>query len=572
VTRESPGPGTSLPSLARADTRLTGEARLAGEPWGKYLLVGDIAQGGMAEVFLALHQGLEGFLKVVVIKRILPHMATPNVVQMFADEARLAARLEHPNIVRTYELGEVDGRYFTVMEYLPGEDLRHVLSRLEELERQLPIELAVSIVAQVCSALHFAHELTDPDGFPLGVVHRDLSPTNVFVTYAGEVKLIDFGVAKSRSNFALTTEGSIKGKLPYMAPEQVSARALDRRTDVFAAGVVLWETLTGTDLFMRDSDVATMFAVVNDPIPAPSSLRAEVPPELDAIVMRALERDPALRYRTAEDMRADLEALLATRPKLDPRTIGRTLEELFGRHRAEAKRAISQTRSLPHHIPLVMDAHASAVSPRAPAVGTSAGVAAPLPVPIGVSQLRTPRQNRRAMIVLAAGITALGALPVTYLIVRDQMKAGSQAAPAVTTELAIASTPAGAAVFLDGNPTGKRTPATFGALPPGPHEVRLALDGFETMTEVITIGAGEHASRRFELSAEWGRLVVAGLPVDGEVVVDGESHPAGEVVPLRAGTHAAQILIGGRVVARQDVTIRTGDDVWDLRGDKLVHR
>jgi serine/threonine protein kinase len=326
---------------------------LRGERFGKYLLVGELAIGGMAEVFLAVQLGPEGFVKVVVLKRALPHLsAAPEFVRMFVNEARLTGRLDHPNIARTYEFGCHHSQYYTVMEYLPGEDLRGVLRRLGARHQHLPVNVAVAIVTKVLAGVEFSHELTDLGGRPLHLVHRDLNPSNIMVTYAGEVKLIDFGVAKTRGT--QTHGGVIKGKLAYMAPEQILGCGVDRRADVFSAGVVLWEALTGRRLFVRDNDAATMYAIVNDLPPTPRAIRPEVPPVLETIVMRALSRRPEDRYETAGDMQLALEVFMALQPKVDERVLAQLLDDVFGSSRAEAKRSIAQARSLLHNVALVM--------------------------------------------------------------------------------------------------------------------------------------------------------------------------------------------------------------------------
>jgi serine/threonine-protein kinase len=313
------------------------DSNLVGERFGKYLIIGELATGGMAEVFLGVQPGPEGFVKVVVIKRVLPHFSSNlDFVQMFVDEARLAARLEHPNIVRTYEFGEVAGQYFTTMEYLPGEDLSKALGRLSFARQAMPVHLAAGIVTQVCRGLHFAHELTDTAGRPLHLVHRDVNPANIIVTYGGEVKVIDFGVAKT--NKRETVNGTIKGKIAYMSPEHLLARGIDRRSDVFSAGVVLWELLAGRPLFARDTDPATLYAIMNDPIRPPSKFRPDVPRGLDAIVARALARTQVDRFDSADEMADALDDFLTDQPKYDARVVGRMMEELFGATRAEAKR------------------------------------------------------------------------------------------------------------------------------------------------------------------------------------------------------------------------------------------
>ncbi len=395
---------------------------VAGELFGKYVLVGNIARGGMGELFLAVQDGLEGFRKVVVVKRVLKHLTTnADFMQMFVNEARLTARLDHPNIVKTYEFGEHDGQYYTVMEFLAGEDLGKVLQRLSQMtDKVLPLPFAVHIVAQLCNGLHFAHELTDVAGRPLGLVHRDVNPSNVLVTYAGEVKIVDFGVAKVNRAVTKTVAGTIKGKIAYMSPEHILARGVDRRSDVFSAGIVLWELLTGQPLFARDSDAATLYAVVSDPIPLPSTYRAEVPPPLDAVVARALAREPQDRFESAEALHAALDSFAETLPKVDGRALGRMMETLYGATRAEAKRAIAQSRSLARNIALVMDLRTSVrsevnlrtevsgdVDPRSrPTVALSTAARRRRGAPA------TGRGRRRGLVIVGtlAGVLAVAAL------------------------------------------------------------------------------------------------------------------------------------------------------------------
>ncbi|MCE9580197.1 MAG: serine/threonine protein kinase, partial [Deltaproteobacteria bacterium] len=386
---KDPAP-THDPFLSNLDTALSahpvpaepgGRAdEIDGERFGKYLLVGELGFGGMAEVFLAVQRGLEGFVKVVTLKRVLPHLSrSPEFVRMFIDEARLAARLEHANIVRTYEFGEHEGRYYTVMEYLPGEDLVSILKCAKATGQPLPLSVAATIVAHLCNGLHFAHELTDQAGRSLGLVHRDINPSNAIITYAGEVKIIDFGIAKSSANSNQTVAGTIKGKLAYMSPEQILARGVDRRSDVFSLGIVLWELVTGRPLFSRSNESATLYAIMNDPIPRAGRVRADVPEELEAIIATALARTPADRFDSAEEMRVALERFLATEGKIDGHDLARTIEGLFGKARAEAKRSISQTRSLAKNVSLVMKLRTEvggSVSPTE-AVAAATGVPAP---------------------------------------------------------------------------------------------------------------------------------------------------------------------------------------------------
>ena len=536
------------------------EAPLEGEEFGKYTLIGELAVGGMAEVYLAVQQGLQGYLKVVTIKRMLPHLnGLPEYVAMFIDEARLGARLEHPNIVRTYEFGEQDGQYYTVMEYLPGEDLVKILNRASATKEPLPLNLAVYIAMQVCSGLHFAHELTDTEGNPLGLVHRDVNPSNIIITYSGEVKLIDFGVAKAATNASQTLAGTIKGKLAYMSPEQVLGHELDRRSDVFSTGVVLWELLTARPLFTRDNEAATLYSIMNDPIPNVRQFRPEVPRELDAMVARALARSPQERFESCDTMLYALESFLGTQPKVDARVVARMLEGIFGMTRANAKRSIAQTRSLRKNVSLVMklrtDVRRDLVEKAEAAEAARA----------------EPGVTRAKLMVATALIVVLGAAGgVGFMVLRTDDEP-TAARPAMAS-LELVTTPPGAAIFVGSEPTGLKTPATLPDLPPGKLSIRLTLDGHRTVDETLSLQSGERAARTFALVPMRGRLVLGNLPRDAEVWVDGNEVIAGEVIDVLAGKHDIRIDVNGVTVVRQTVETSIGHQVWELETDKLVRR
>jgi len=268
---------------------------------GPYELIAELGSGGMARLFLARQSGPGGFSRRVAIKVIHPEIASdPEIVKMFLDEARLGGAIRHPNVAQVEAIDEHEGAPYLVMEYIEGATLMQVLRARSQRRDPLPIELAVAIVARVAEGLHAAHETTDELGRPLGIVHRDVSPSNVLIDTAGHVKLIDFGVAKARHRLAKTTPGSVKGKLAYMAPEQLAGQDADRRVDVFALGVVLWEALTLRRLFAGASDLDTILKI-RDPAPVipPSSIRPEVPPRLDDVVGTMLSRDLEERFCTA---------------------------------------------------------------------------------------------------------------------------------------------------------------------------------------------------------------------------------------------------------------------------------
>lgn len=276
---------------------------------GRYRVLATIGSGGMADVFLAVTHSAVGFNKLVVIKRMRADLGGEDEqhVQMFIDEARLAARLSHPNVVHTYEVGAHGGTLFMAMEYLEGQPLKRLLSDASSSGTRIPTAVAVRIVCDTLAGLHYAHDLADFGGESLGVVHRDVSPHNILVTYDGVAKVLDFGIAKASLNSTQTEAGVFKGKANYMAPEQAIGASIDHRADVFAAGIILWELLTSERLF-PGSPVQALHNVVSKPIPLATSVRSDVDPELAAIAARALERNVEARYQTAEAMRVALEA------------------------------------------------------------------------------------------------------------------------------------------------------------------------------------------------------------------------------------------------------------------------
>jgi tetratricopeptide (TPR) repeat protein len=275
--------------------------------FGKYLLLDKIAVGGMAELFRAKIIGVQGFEKLIAVKRILPHLTTEDeLITSFIDEAKLAALLNHPNIVQIYDFGNMESSYFLAMEYLIGKDLRFIAKRSKERDLPLGLEYALFIASRVCSALEYAHNLKDFQGKPLHLVHRDISPQNVFITYDGQVKIVDFGIAKAATQSTMTQVGMIKGKVAYMSPEQAEGKAIDHRSDIFAAGIVLYEMLTGHR--MLEGDTLTVLTRLREGqyVP-PADAVKDLPPKLKLILDRALAKDLEDRYQSSADMLADLD-------------------------------------------------------------------------------------------------------------------------------------------------------------------------------------------------------------------------------------------------------------------------
>ncbi len=277
---------------------------MTGQRVGRYDVLARLTKGGMAELSLASTAGPGGFRKFVVLKRILPEAAgDENFVKMFLDEARVTGAFSHPSICQVFELGnDRESGLFVAMEFIAGQDLNQVVSACAKQQAVLPVGYSASVVHDCALALHYAHTFKLPNGEDSPVIHRDVAQKNIMVTYEGQVKLLDFGIAKAKGALARTRAGTVKGTAGYMSPEQVRGEQIDGRSDVFSLGVVLWEMITGRRLFSADTELAELKMILSEPIPAPSDVEASVPKELSAVAMKALERDVNLRYRTARDM------------------------------------------------------------------------------------------------------------------------------------------------------------------------------------------------------------------------------------------------------------------------------
>ncbi|MEO7331226.1 MAG: protein kinase [Minicystis sp.] len=277
----------------------------------RYRVLERLASGGMAEVFLAESAGIEGFKKQVAIKRVLPHLSEKKrFIAMFLDEARLSAHLSHSNVAQVFDIGVGDNAYFIVMEYVDGSDLKGVMDFMAKSAKAIPIEAAAFIAAKICEGLTYAHELKSADGQSMQIVHRDMSPPNVLITKYGEIKIVDFGLAKATSQLEKSEAGIIKGKFSYLSPEAAQGGEVDLRTDIFAVGIILWEMLSGKRLFLGDTDFATVKQVQAAQVPSLRQQNPNIPPELEGILARALARDPQNRYGSARDLGRDLTSFL----------------------------------------------------------------------------------------------------------------------------------------------------------------------------------------------------------------------------------------------------------------------
>jgi serine/threonine-protein kinase len=317
---------------------------------GSYRFIAELGHGGMADVYLAAAEGPKGsgFTKLAVVKLLRTgHADDPDFVAMLLDEARVTARLAHPNVVQLFEVGHVDNQYFLAMEFLEGQPLHRVARRLELVNKaggKVPLDVFCAVVSDMLAGLHHAHELADYDGTPLAVVHRDVTPHNVFVTYDGVVKVVDFGIAKAGGRLTETQHGVVKGKIRYMSPEQAACRDVDRRTDVFAAGVMLANLASGMKLWGERTDAEVAHALFKGEHPtSPRELCADVPVEIDAICRKALSFRREDRYETAADMRADLEAFLADRSAEARKKLASTMKEAFVSERAKLRKVLESS-------------------------------------------------------------------------------------------------------------------------------------------------------------------------------------------------------------------------------------
>ncbi|MCS6901594.1 MAG: protein kinase, partial [Polyangiaceae bacterium] len=368
---------------------------------GRYLLYEELASGGMATVHLGRLVGPVGFSRTVAIKRLHPQFAKDeDGVAMFLDEARLAARIQHPNVVQTLDVVQTPGELLLVMEFVRGETLSRLLKASARLGERIPPSIAVAIIVGALHGLHAAHEARSERGEPLNLVHRDVSPQNIMVGADGTARVLDFGVAKAIGRMQTTSEGQIKGKLGYMPPEQLSAGQIDRRTDIYAAAVVLWEALVGQRLFGGDSQGVVVGKILHGEVLAPGKLVEGIPPALDAIVLRGLARAPEERYATAREMAMELERSVGVAPQS---VVGEWVERLAGsvlRTRDALVSSVERASPAVPEIPTRLD------NPSAPKIAVT-----PLPTshptPFAAQSSRVSPTVRRSLAPLAAAVVLL---------------------------------------------------------------------------------------------------------------------------------------------------------------------
>jgi serine/threonine-protein kinase len=490
---------------------------------GRYELLAELASGGMASILLARVSDSSGFERPIVIKRILPHLARESsFVGMFLDEARIVAGIVHPNVVRVQELGVEGTELFLVMEYLEGESVEGLFKRLTLRRELLAPRLAAHVIAQACAGLHAAHVLTDPDGLHINLVHRDVSPHNLFITYPGRVKVIDFGIAKAADRVTRTETGIIKGKHEYMSPEQCKGRPLDRRSDIFALGAILYELLAGKRLFKRATQLTSLLAITQESVPALSSVMPGVDPALEAICMRALAGKADDRFPTAADMRVALLAAIGdpgTGADLDAE-LAALMKRLFSERIEEKREMLQLVRSgaslssvprgevdLGVDIPIVVGPNAKERVPASSAgssdgaTGTSGSLPSMPPLAEAKSAFKRLNWLARATIVgsglflvaVIAGNRQRGAVAHTPSLGVSEVQSAApppqvgpvSEPPATEAVVHIDTTPPSAHVFVAGSDRGATPVEVRLARGSDPVALEIRKTGYVTVTEKV---------------------------------------------------------------------------------------
>lgn len=563
------------------------------ERFGQYILLEKVGSGGMAELFKAKKIGIEGFERVLAIKRILPHLSSDEeFIDMFIAEAKLVARLNHKNITPVYDFGKIGQSYFIAMEYIRGKDLRGILKRCKGKNIRLPVALAVFIAKEVASALSYAHRQKDNMGRNLNIIHRDVSPQNILISYDGDVKVVDFGIAKAGAH-SKTTTGVLKGKLSYMSPEQAWGKPIDHRSDIFSLGVVLYEMLTGESLFKGDSEINTLERVREARVePLPSSINTDLPSEIEAKMLKALAKDVTGRYQNASDMEADAGSILFKLLSGDPAlSLKQFMHDLFkaeieAEHKSEME---EETISIP------LEQETIAVSPKAEVKKTTPAlkkrkiypyaIAASLSVvvliiaafmfwpiispnpplvtsPVPVQPVVEPKNEMAKTDEQSINtMTAVDIKNNTQQIPRPQAdkqqnKIQKASEEENEGELTINAMP-WANVYIDGKPYGT-TPKTIENMKAGMHKIRLENPNFPAWETKVNISKNKTAKVSYKFGG-FGKLVINASPW-GNVYLDGalKGQTPLTIEKVPAGKHQIKVVKGGFVEFSKTLEINEG--------------
>ena len=534
---------------------------------GQYYLLEKIAQGGMAEIYKGLAYDLAGIKKTVCIKKILPHIsASQEFIDMLVDEAKIVVQLNHGNIAQIYDLGKVGDDYFMVMEFVEGQNLSKLNKRSLRQGKRIPIPLACFIMANVASGLNYMHRKTDDQGNPLHIIHRDISPQNIVVSYSGTVKIIDFGIAKAASKIGHTESGILKGKFAYMAPEQVRGDSMNHQSDIFSLGIILHELLTGKRLFKGIDNQETLRNVRRAKIPAPSTLVDDIPPALDAIVLKALTKELHHRTAHASDLHDDLMKFVYTQyPDFTPSQLGPFVQELFAPE-LKTKRGTGEGDSATPH--LILDkTHSALRLTEEEGEVTAGGTHVPVnwrefmleldwpDEPVGsdaeleisessvdltAKKTLWPHERFKTIFLFAAGVTCCAAIilwGVPQLKNNIATSTPAVSAPGVNTpateapekaapaeaQIVVESTPPGATIFWDDKETGAVTPATMGPFKPNEsHQLGLFLEKYRFFKTAVTTLANEKQHFHIELAIDAGSLKILSTPPGAAIQINGE--------------------------------------------------
>ncbi|MGI5860682.1 MAG: protein kinase domain-containing protein [Myxococcales bacterium] len=577
----------------------------------------------MAEIYLARQAGIEGFEKLLVLKRILPHLAeNEEFVEMFLHEARVAVRLNHPNVVQIFDLGEAEGAYFIAMEYIHGEDARRIWRQSELVGNPIPVPLVCRIVMDAAAGLDYAHKRTDASGAPLNIIHRDVSPQNLLVSFEGAVKVADFGIAKAADQATQTRSGVLKGKYSYMSPEQASGKEIDHRTDQFALGIVFYELLTLRRLFKRSNDIQTLTAVSECKVAPPSEVNPRIPQGLDAIVMKALARNPDDRYRDLSEMQMAIEEwLLVNQQPSSPSHLSAFLKAIYADRLAREQEVGTPIFQDPSETSSSISAQAprrrtglSAIGqpalgeqtraarrgPRAGGslVGKPAAYRAPPvpgyedddePTPVepepitgsSVSRLVDRMSGRKKAALGALGVALVAAAAGIFLLQPQgrtvTTRPGGETPQPIAevpkpatpkyAGLKIVTTPAGASVVVDGKRQEELTPLTVAGLELGVHQIFIEHKGYLDEQRAVTLEEeGTIVPLNLELkpdpSQRMVRLVIDTEPPGAEVILDGERIGHSPTTKMIAANRRAQIEVirDGYRRLSEDVAVGPGPE------------
>ena len=534
--------------------------------FGRYTLVKKLAMGGMAEVFLALKRGPDRFERLVVLKRLHEHLSDDQaVVDMFYSEARLGGLFNHENLISVFDADVIDGHHTMVMEFVPGQTVDQLAGRLAQRGRPIPVGLALSIVAEAADGLHSAHTVRDLDGTAMRIVHRDVSPHNIMVGFDGVVRVFDFGVAVAATSGG---GGQLAGKTAYMSPEQCKGKDIDARSDVFALGIVLHELLTGKPLFKRDNHIKSLRAITEDEVPAPSTVRTDVTPEVDAIVLKALARDPNQRYETAHALQLALAGHLASTNGLVVAhgALGLLVNELFEAEKSETRVVIEKILLAPETSEATIDLStfdlkaesgsedgihidAAGTSPLAPALTLETGpvdIIGPVGGPASIAMAGQLKRARRMNSIMAfVALVALASAAAAWVFQPGASVTVGEAGPADATievvQFSIETEPPGARISIDGAERTETTPAQITLAEGIEAAVTLTLDGYRTHETTVVPSATDPAAQsisaelvvdRDSENAPIGELRVVFNPADAEVFLNGERTGSGSPVVL----------------------------------------